>query len=65
MEKQTVEENASSDKTQIKLVDVEVTDEMVALNLMVSFLTLAHRRGVFSLDESSKIWDCIKKFQKN
>lgn len=49
---------------QIKLVDVVVTDENVALNVMVSFLTLAQRRGAFGLDESSKIWECIKKFQK-
>ena len=52
------------EKVEIKLTDVEVTDENVALNLLVSFLNLAQRRGVFSLDESSKIWECIKKFQK-
>ena len=22
-------------------------------------------RGVFSIDESAKIWECVKKFQKN
>jgi hypothetical protein len=50
--------------SQIKLVDVEVKDEVTALNLIVSFLNLAQRRGVFSLDESSKLWECIKMFQK-
>jgi predicted transcriptional regulator len=49
---------------QVKLVDVEVTNEIVALNLMVSFLNLAQRRGIYSIDESAKIWECIKKFQK-
>jgi len=48
-----------------KLLSIQVTDENVALNLMVSFLNLAQRRGVFSIDESSKIWECISKFQKN
>ena len=48
---------------EIRLVDVEVTDENVALNLLVSFLSLAQRRGAFGIDESSKIWECIKKFQ--
>ena len=51
-------------KPQPKLVDIEVVDEIVALNLMVSFVNLAQRRGVFTLDESAKIWECIKKFQK-
>ena len=52
-------------KGQTKLVDIEVTNENVALNLMVSFLNLANQRGAFSIDESAKIWECIKKFNKN
>ena len=47
-----------------RLAEVEVTNEIVALNLLVSFLTLAQKRGSFTLDESAKIWECIKKFQK-
>ena len=49
---------------EIKLVDVNIKDENVALNVMVSFLTLAHKRGAFSIDESAKIYECIKMFQK-
>jgi len=49
---------------QVLLVNVPVTDENTALNLMVNFLTLAHKRGAFGLDESAKIWECIKMFQK-
>jgi len=47
----------------IRLVDVQVTSEIVALNLLVSFLNLAQKRGSFSIDESAKIWECVKKFQ--
>jgi hypothetical protein len=54
-----------SDKQEVKIVDVEVTNENVALNLLVSFLNLAQKRGTFSLDESAKIWECIKAFQKS
>jgi len=49
---------------QVKLTEVAVTDEIVALNLIVSFLNLAQRRGAFTIDESAKIWECVKKFQK-
>ena len=49
---------------EVKLVDVPITDENTALNVMVSFLTLAHKRGVFGIDESAKIWECIRMFQK-
>jgi hypothetical protein len=51
-------------KPEVKLVDVVVTDENVALNVLVSFLSLAQRRGAFGMDESAKIWECIQKFQK-
>jgi len=47
-----------------RLVDVDITDQNTALTLMVSFLNLAQRRGAFTFDESGKIWDCIKRFQK-
>ena len=52
-------------KKEIRLVDVPVTDENVALNIMISFVNLAQKRGAYNLDESSKIWECIKKFQKS
>ena len=49
---------------QIKLVDIKIESEPIALNVMVQFLTLAHKRGAYSLDESAKIWECIKMFLK-
>jgi hypothetical protein len=49
---------------EVKLVDVQVNDENTALNVMVSFLSLAHKRGAFGIDESAKIWECIRMFQK-
>ena len=57
-------ENMPQPQKEVKLVDVPVSDENVALNLMVSFLSLAQKRGAFGLDDSAKIWECVKKFQK-
>jgi len=50
-------------KPKVLLTSLEVTDENSALNLIVSFLTLAQKRGAFTIDESAKIWECIKIFQ--
>ena len=58
------QQSNSHSQTEVKLVDVPVLDENTALNVMVSFLNLAQKRGVFGIDESSKIWECIKMFQK-
>jgi hypothetical protein len=51
-------------KNETRLVDIPIIDENTALNVIVNFLTLALKRGVFSFDESAKIWECIKMFQK-
>jgi len=53
-----------SQQTEVKLVDIPIKDENTALNVIVSFLSLAQKRGAFTFDESAKIWDCIKVFQK-
>jgi len=64
-DKASSETDTSIPSPQTKLTDIEVTSEIVALNLMVSFLNLAQRRGIYSIDESAKIWECIKKFTKS
>jgi hypothetical protein len=45
-----------------RLVDLPVENPNDALNLLVSFINLAQKRGVFTIDESAKIWECIKHF---
>ena len=57
------EQGASSIYNQ-SLPNIEISDENVALNVMVSFLNLAQKRGAFGIDESAKIWECIQKFIK-
>lgn len=61
-EQPTVDETTTVSQPEVRLVDVEVTDDNVALNLMVSYLNIAQRRGVFNLDESAKIWECVQRF---
>jgi len=51
-------------QNEVKLVNIPIKDENIALNVMVSFLSLAQKRGAFGIDESAKIWECIQLFQK-
>ena len=44
-------------KTQIN------NNENLALNVMVSFLEIAQKRGAFILEEAAKIYECIKVFK--
>ena len=54
----------SGEKKQTRLVDVPLTTQQYALQLIVTFLNLAQKRGAFTLDESAKLWECIKMFQQ-
>lgn len=53
--------NGQTAKT--RLVDVPVSNQNEALQLIVTFLNLGQKRGMFTLDESAKIWECIRFFQ--
>ena len=54
----------NEERKEMRLFDVPITNENMALNVIISFITLAQKRGCFSLEESAKIYECIKKFQK-
>ena len=62
---ETLQPDETSEKKQVRLTDIPVTDENVALNIIISFLHLAQRRGAFTIDESAKIFECVKSFRKN
>jgi hypothetical protein len=47
------------------LLKVDVKTENDALNVLVQYLNVAQHRGAFSIAESSKIFECIKVFQRN
>jgi len=49
---------------QTKLVDVQLTNQNVALNVIIGFITLGQQRGVYTIQESAKIWECIRMFQQ-
>lgn len=51
-----------STEKRINLTDVNVTDQNIALNVLVGFLNTAQRRGAFSMDESAKVWEAVKFF---
>lgn len=63
---QQIEEQTEEQPQQkeVRLVDIPINNENTALNVIVGFLHVAHKRGIFTIDESAKIWECILKFQK-
>jgi hypothetical protein len=54
----------NGEKQKLRLVDVPINNQQEALQLLVTFINLAQKRGVFTLDESAKLWECIKMFQQ-
>ncbi len=49
---------------EIQLVNTPITDENVALNVLVGFIALAQKRGTFNIQESAKLWECIQRFSQ-
>ena len=49
----------------IDLLQVDITNENVALNVLIGFVGLAQSRGCYAINESSKIYEAIKVFQNN
>jgi len=47
---------------QTRLVDTVISDQHIALNVIVGFIGVAQKRGIFQLDESAKLYECIKMF---
>ena len=46
------------------ILDVPVRNERIAIGIMAQFLDTANKRGAFSLDESAKIVEAIRFFQR-
>ena len=61
---ETTEPLETPTPSEVRLIDVEITDENIALNVLVSFLNVAQKRGTFSIAESAKIFESIQKFIK-
>ena len=55
---------SSNVSTPPNLLDVNITNEHSALNVIVGFLSVAQKRGAFAINESAKLYECIKVFQK-
>jgi hypothetical protein len=49
---------------QINLLTVPINNENDALNALIGFLSVAQRRGTFAINESAKIFECVKRFQR-
>jgi len=56
-------EASTNPVAQTKLVDIPIKDQNDALQVMVKFLAIAQKRGAFMIDESAKIFECVKKFE--
>tara|TARA_Y100000816_G_C26101864_1_gene584243 strand:+ start:2082 stop:2291 length:210 start_codon:yes stop_codon:yes gene_type:complete len=57
-------EQLSTEQKEVLLNDIVVKDPSTALNVLVSFVNLANKRGAFTIQESAKIWECVLFFQK-
>lgn len=53
-----------SQEPTVLIENLNITDENVALNVLISFVGVAQKRGVFNLQEAAKLWECVQMFMK-
>ena len=49
---------------QVRLVDITVETRPQAFQMLIKFLNLANTRGAFGMEESHKLWECVKMFKE-
>ena len=52
---QSVSDTVKPVQPQVNLLEVNITNENAALNVMVGFLGLAQKRGAFAINEAAKL----------
>ena len=60
---QPIDQENLGQNQQINILEVPLDNDSQVLNLMITFLNIAHKRGAFSLEETGKIWSCIEYFK--
>ena len=60
----SAQENTPQTQQKVLIKDVQVNNDGIAINLMAFMLEVAHRRGAFTLEEASKVHECIKYLEK-
>ena len=67
-ENQIVQDNVEPQEPQqhsqeVAINKIPVTDQNIALQLLVAFVQLGHRRGAYNIEETAKIHECIEMFK--
>ena len=65
-ENQVVQENTQPQQPQpqeVPINQIKVLDQNIALQLLVAFVQLGHRRGAYNIEETAKIHECIEMFK--
>jgi hypothetical protein len=55
----------SNQNQPVPISEVPITNTNEALQMIVYFINVAQKRGTYSIDESAKIYECIKMFKSS
>ena len=48
---------------EVPINKIQVTDQNIALQLLIAFVQLGHRRGAYNIEETAKVHECIEIFK--
>ena len=56
-------QQGQQEPVEMVITKVPVTDQNIALQLLVAFTQLAYRRGAYNIEEAAKLHECIEIFK--
>jgi len=63
--KTTTTQPEAEPSREMTLINMPITDDNAALNVLVGFVGLAQKRGAFNIQESAKLWECVQRFTQS
>jgi len=61
--KYNMDSSIQNQNQQVAISEVPVTNQTEAFQLLIYFINVAQKRGTFTIDESAKLYECIKLFK--
>ena len=62
-QQQQTQEPQEQQPQEVQINQIKVTDQNIALQLLVAFAQLGHRRGAYNIEETAKLHECIEMFK--
>jgi len=63
-ESTNTEVKSQDDVKEIPITEVVIDNDLIAINILIAFAQIGHKRGAYNIEETSKLHEAIQYFTK-